>query len=221
MDWTAHVDGYCERLEPGIWAEPINALTNLAFILGALWVWPRIKGDRGAQVLAVVLFFIGVGSGLFHTFAQGWAAAADVLAIIAYVLAYLYLATLRMIGLSRGFAILAVVLFFPYAIVTSLGVLAIFGPMNGSQSYMPVLFMIAGFAIATRAKPKLSRGLWISVALLTLSIFLRSIDEAICASLPIGTHFLWHIINGIMLTHMVLVMARHAPPPLARAPEQG
>ena len=35
MDWTASIDGYCERLDPSFWAEPLNAWTNLAFLLAA------------------------------------------------------------------------------------------------------------------------------------------------------------------------------------------
>jgi len=33
------IDLYCERLGPGIWAEPINALTNLAFLVAAFAAW--------------------------------------------------------------------------------------------------------------------------------------------------------------------------------------
>ena len=80
MDWNAQVDGYCERLAPGLWAEPWNAVTNLAFVLAAIWVWRR-GGDVPVRVLAAILFVIGIGSGLFHTFATRWAGVADVLPI--------------------------------------------------------------------------------------------------------------------------------------------
>ena len=45
MDWTAQIDGYCERLGPGFWAEPLNALTNLAFLIAALVMWRRTRGQ--------------------------------------------------------------------------------------------------------------------------------------------------------------------------------
>lgn len=46
MDWVAAVDIYCERTSAGFWAEPINALSNLSFPLGALWaaVLARARG---------------------------------------------------------------------------------------------------------------------------------------------------------------------------------
>ena len=33
------IDLYCERLDSSFWAEPINALTNVAFIIAAWGVW--------------------------------------------------------------------------------------------------------------------------------------------------------------------------------------
>ncbi len=39
MNWNASVDAYCERLEPGFWDEPLNAISNLAFWLSAWLVW--------------------------------------------------------------------------------------------------------------------------------------------------------------------------------------
>ena len=39
MAWSRIVDGYCERAgtDPNFWGEPLNAVTNIAFILAALW----------------------------------------------------------------------------------------------------------------------------------------------------------------------------------------
>ena len=33
------IDNYCERIGDGFWAEPLNAITNLAFILAAFFSW--------------------------------------------------------------------------------------------------------------------------------------------------------------------------------------
>ena len=48
------IDAYCERTDPGYWAEPVNALTNLAFLLAALIAWRRSAGLPGARALAVI-----------------------------------------------------------------------------------------------------------------------------------------------------------------------
>ncbi|HSF92234.1 MAG TPA: ceramidase domain-containing protein, partial [Paracoccaceae bacterium] len=101
MDWFASVDGYCERLDASFWAEPVNAITNAAFLIAALVVWLRTdaRKDAGAVALLGILVAIGIGSFLFHTIAQRWAALADTLPILLFILTYLYLATLRFLGL--------------------------------------------------------------------------------------------------------------------------
>jgi len=35
VDWFAQFDGYCERTDLTYWSEPVNAVTNLAFIIAA------------------------------------------------------------------------------------------------------------------------------------------------------------------------------------------
>ena len=71
MDWTATIDGYCERTGAGLWSEPLNAATNAAFLVAALVMWRRTEGGRAPVEAALValLALIGVGSALFHTFA--------------------------------------------------------------------------------------------------------------------------------------------------------
>lgn len=59
------VDLYCERTGPGLWAEPANALTNLAFIAAGLWgvrQVRRYKTGTFAEVLAWWVVAIGIGS---------------------------------------------------------------------------------------------------------------------------------------------------------------
>ena len=67
------VDLYCERLDAALWAEPVNALSNLAFVLGALVLW-RVPA---ARVPAALLALVGVGSFVFHTWATQLAMALD------------------------------------------------------------------------------------------------------------------------------------------------
>ena len=80
MDWTRPINAYCERLDAAYWAEPVNAVTNAAFIVAAFVMWRRL-GDAPlplARLLVIVLGLIGVGSFLFHTHAQAWAALSQI-----------------------------------------------------------------------------------------------------------------------------------------------
>ncbi|MCC5950335.1 MAG: hypothetical protein JJT89_17925, partial [Nitriliruptoraceae bacterium] len=65
--WSEQVIAYCERGDFGFWAEPVNAVTNAAFLIAAAVMWPRARGVPMAQALVVVLAVIGVGSFLWHT----------------------------------------------------------------------------------------------------------------------------------------------------------
>ncbi len=207
MDWTRAVDGYCERLSPEFWAEPVNAVTNLAFLISAVVMWRRSFGL--GRAMAGVLFAIGVGSFLFHTFAQPWAALADVLPILGFILLYVFVANRDFWGLSLWPALGMTAMFFPYAAA----LVPLFGLipwMGGSAGYAPVPLLILGYAIALRHRaPLTARGLAIGAGLLVLSLTARTVDLPFCGSLSLGTHFLWHLLNAVMLGWMIEVWTRH------------
>ncbi|MEL6566394.1 MAG: ceramidase domain-containing protein [Pseudomonadota bacterium] len=210
MEMLREIDGYCERLGPGYWAEPVNALTNAAFVLAALWMWRRSVGVPMARALAVVLFAIGVGSYLFHTHAQVWAAIADVVPIAVFILLYLFAVNRDVWGMPLWAALLGTVLFLPYAAVTIplWQTVPVFGVSAG---YMPVPTLILIYAALLWSRwPQVARGFVIGAGILLLSLTARSVDETLCAQLPLGTHFAWHILNGIMLGWMIEVYRRHA-----------
>ena len=103
MDWTRAVDGYCERTGAGLWAEPVNAVTNLAFLVARACL-ARTRGQPLARALAAVLALIGIGSFLFHTAAQVWAAIVGQLPILVFHLIYIFAANRDFWGLGRWFA---------------------------------------------------------------------------------------------------------------------
>ncbi len=207
MDWFAHVDGYCERLGPEFWAEPVNALTNLGFLLVAAVMWRRVRGL--GRWLCGVLVAIGLGSFLFHTVAQPWAGLLDVLPILVFILLYIFAANRDFWGMTTGRAIAATMLFFPFAALT-VPVFAQLPYVAGSAGYMPVPLLIAIYAVLLRHRaPRTARGLAIGVALLGLSLTARILDMPLCGEVPAGTHFLWHLLNAAMLGWMIEVWRRH------------
>ena len=208
MDWHSHIDAYCERIDPGFWSEPINALTNLAFLAAALWIWPRTNGLPLARALAAILFGIGIGSFLFHTFATPWAALMDVVPIGVFILLYLFAVHRDVIGLGFWPALGATALFIPFAAITVplLGMLPFFG-ISAFYWTVPILLVI--YALALHRTPHITRGFLTGAGLLALSISARSVDETLCNFIPFGTHFLWHVFNAVMLAWMILVYRRH------------
>ncbi|RMF40693.1 MAG: hypothetical protein D6754_02660 [Alphaproteobacteria bacterium] len=212
------VDIYCERLGPGFWAEPVNAVSNLAFIIAALiMLFPALRArDPGAIALVAILELIGIGSFLWHTFAVGWAGPADVIPIAAFILLYVWLATRRFFDASPLRASLAVIGALAVLYLTGAAIRAGFGSLNGSEGYAGVLVLLAAYAAALmRAAPATARGLLLGAALLALSLTFRSLDATLCGAFPLGTHFLWHILNAVMLGWMIHVLLAH-PRALAR-----
>ena len=220
MDWFASIDGYCERLGPAYWAEPVNAVTNLAFLVAAAVMAWRLRGVQLplANAMVVLLAVIGIGSYLFHTHAQGWAALADTTPILAFILVYLYASSRDYLGLSKLWALVSVGLFFPFAAVL-VPLFAQVPVLSASAGYLPVVVLIAGYAVVlARRAPETARGLALGAGLLFVSITLRSLDMPLCESWPIGTHFAWHLLNGLLLGWMIEVYRRHM---LARRPHGG
>ncbi len=211
MELTQFIDGYCERTDMSYWSEPANAVTNAAFLIAAVVMWRRTRGQGLplATALVVVLALIGIGSYLFHTHAQVWAAIADTTPITAWILLYVFAANRHFLNLSVPLAIGATLLFFPYtfATVTVFRALPFFEISSG---YWPVPLLIGVYAWLLREKaPETSRGLAIGICILVVSLTFRSVDEAICPAFPLGTHFMWHLLNGLMLGWMIEVYRRH------------
>ncbi len=206
--WSEQFDGYCERVDLSFWSEPVNAVTNAAFLIAAVWMWRRCAGVPEGRVLSGILFAIGVGSFLFHTFATAWAAAADVIPIGVFILTYLFLVHRDFVGLRWIWAASATALFVPYAaiLVPILNALPFF---RISNFYWTVPILLFAYAFALRRKlPSSARGMVWGGLLLSLSITLRSVDEVLCANWPLGTHLFWHVLNGIMLGWMIEVYRR-------------
>lgn len=205
MDWFASIDAYCERLGPDYWAEPVNALTNIAFVLAAAMVWRRARGL--GRAMCVLLAVIGVGSWLFHTHANRLTAMMDTTPILAFILLYVFAASRDLLGMRGWMAVLAVLGFFPFSallvpVFRDLG-------MGSSAGYAPVPVLILIYAaILWRGAPRTARGLAVGAGVLCLSLAARMADMPICGRFPLGTHFLWHILNAVMLGWMIVVHGR-------------
>jgi len=46
---------------------------------------------------------------------------------------------------------------------------------------------------------RVRHGLELAVMIFTVSLALRTIDLAACETFPVGTHFLWHLLNAAVL----------------------
>jgi len=203
MDPWARIDLYCERTDASFWSEPLNALTNLAFLVAAILIANRARRERDrlgwdAVVLAALTALVGVGSFLFHTFATVWGRWLDLVFIAGFVYVLLALALARVAGLRWHGVLAGLVL---YAVVER-GVLAAVPPgtMGGSLLYVPPALALAVLAwyARHRARPAAPR-LAAAAGVFAVAIAVRTLDLPLCRAWPTGTHFLWHLLTAWVL----------------------
>ncbi len=190
------IDLYCERTAAGLLNEPLNALSNLGFLLVAALAWRRAhrEGRADVAVLAAILAAIGIGSGLFHTFATAWAQWLDVLPILAFQVVFLALYLGRVAGLGTASVGAAVSVF----VLTAIAAAQSPAVLNGSLGYLPALVVLGWLGLdAWRRSGR--RSLFLAAGLFGLALVARSVDNALCAAWPWGTHFLWHLLNAVVL----------------------
>ncbi len=229
MDWFEAVDVYCERTGPGFWSEPINAWTNVAFIVaGFVVLWARRKSSLGSTgviaALPWLLMLVGAFSFAFHTFANRLTGLLDVLGIAIFVVAYITAyfpvvaawSRVRVAGLVL--AVLALSVIIP---ATASRLVDLPGPILSTLSYLPAWLatVLAALTAARRQSPA-TVFLTLAAGLFILSAAARSLDAWSCNFTPFGTHFLWHLLNGVVLMLTCLGLDKHrlaraisAPPP--------
>ncbi|MBZ4023363.1 hypothetical protein CKO11_12935 [Rhodobacter sp. TJ_12] len=233
MDWFTPVDIYCERMGPGLWAEPWNALSNLSFPLFAALAALTARA-RGTDVMGWVLIamaaLIGLGSFLFHTFANRWSELADVLPIWSFVAVYIIALKAKLrakpphpaLAGTIALAAIATLIFLamgegapPEALPTGP---AQPDPLNGSGQYAPAVLAMAVFGVIMFRRRHPQRW-WLVAAAMTflISLTFRTLDRDLCSQFPNGTHFLWHLLNGAMIG-MILQLYLRLQRPAAEAP---
>lgn len=202
------IDLYCERVAPGLWGEPLNALTNLAFILAGILLVAALRRDEAARgdpaivALVALIFLVGIGSGLFHTFATVWAVLADVIPVALFILLYMYLALYRFVALPLWGALVGVAIVLLLVAVMPL----VFG--FGVATYgvaLAAMLGVGGFLHFGRRHPA-GRPILVAAGVFALSLACRTADLPLCAALPSGTHYLWHLLNAVVLYSLTRTM---------------
>ena len=105
-------DEYCERVGFSLLAEPINAISNLAFIVAAWAAWRLAKRTgthpTGVKVLIALAGSTAIGSMLWHTLANTWSLYLDVIPIALFMVGVLWIYVRNVMGKGTGFAALSV-----------------------------------------------------------------------------------------------------------------
>jgi hypothetical protein len=189
---------YCERLGPGLLAEPLNAVTNGSFLIAA-WAAMSLAGgwgrlSAGLRVLLALAASVGIGSGLWHTLATPWAMILDVVPIALFLVSTLWLYARTVLGMSLPLALASMAAF--------LGISAYAQGfeefLNGSPAYAPALIVLLGLGALHARRQETDRySLILAAGAYAVALVFRILDPEVCSVFPIGTHFLWHSFTGL------------------------
>ncbi len=204
-DLFAPIDLYCERTGASFWSEPLNFCSNIGFIVAGVLILRTVRGAHfkskhpGTLLLAWLVIIIGIGSGLFHSFANGWSQWADVIPIGLFVFTYLFL----FLRFTAGVAPLKAGLILAGFIALSAMVASVSDHQlsNGSEAYFGTWIALFGVSCFYAGRKQAHNQWRIALASLTfsLSLFMRTIDMRLCDAWPIGTHVFWHLLNSVVI----------------------
>jgi hypothetical protein len=211
----AAVDHYCERTGSGLDAEPVNALTNAAFLIAAWGAWrffsrhPPRRGRRLILALIATTALVGLGSFLFHTVATRWAEWGDVLPITLFMLLYLWLILTLFFDWPAWLKLAGLVMYFA---ATFYAEAAIPGDVLwGGALYLPTLFLMLVIGTVSYWRRLRGAGVFlVAITVFLLSFTARALDAKVCSAFPIGTHFLWHLLNAVLLYILIRSATVHS-----------
>jgi hypothetical protein len=207
---------YWERSGPGLFEEPINASTNAVFLVAAWAAWLLARRKRrlspGTWILIGLAASIGIGSGLWHTFATPWAEALDRIPILMFQLVFLWLYVRGIIAMSRHFTVAFIAAFIV------VGYLATLLPpiLNRSLIYAPAFLVLVVLGVYHYQQRKHERFILIaSAGVFFFALVFRSIDLIVGPYFSVGTHFLWHMLNGLNVYLAMRCLILNLPHPIA------
>jgi len=120
----------------------------------------------------------------------------DITPIGIFIYGYFLLALRRFLGLSWPPALMLLIGF----IVLSFGLASLVPRqvLNGSSGYLPALaaLTILGWMLHGH---KAGQAMMVGAGLFVVSLTFRIVDLDVCATWPLGTHFLWHLFNAAVL----------------------
>jgi len=216
------VDIYCERLSASFFAEPLNAVSNLAFLVAGWVAWlefrQRLKpgGDPLLAAIVAIVPIVGLGSFAFHTLATRWASWADVIPILIFMLLYIWLVMRRYFVWTMWLASAALLVFF----LSTMGLEAMVPEqvLWGGAMYLPTAAVFVAVAIAPNdCSKEVRKTIAVAASLFLLGFTFRTLDAPLCESLPIGTHYLWHVSNAVVLYLLIHAAILHGRTPVRYA----
>ena len=192
-----HTFFYCERTNLDLLSEPLNFFTNLFFLIASiLLLFNKAIKDKK---YALLIFLIGIGSMLLHSIPNKLTGGLDVLFIMLFVYYYIYKIYIKL-NIKKYFSIIISISFILFCFIFGYFFINTF--LGSSAFYLPIILHLILLYFYFLFNKKIYKHykllLYISI-LFSCSFLLRSVDIHICNIFFIGTHFIWHILNAVVL----------------------
>jgi hypothetical protein len=218
---TPHGPIYCETGHPWLFmAEPVNTLTNAFIILAAYLAYRYVRKSRvGFSGDLIVLIFLlamtGVGSFLWHGLRTMWALQLDWIPGVLFLLVFTALWFRQLFGWAAGIG--GAILMYAATVASVAFTWRYFDALQGvshNLRFVPGFATITVFGLALVAatmrkcgSQAAMQGVVILLCGVGAAVF-RSIDLIVCPYVPIGTHFLWHLLLSTASCLGILLLVR-------------
>ncbi len=201
----SHWYGVCERAAHGPFAEPLNVISSVLFMIVAVATYRYYYKNEDVRrrriwdihALTFLTFVIGVNSIIFHSFPSPTTELLDTIPIVMFIMIY-FTSVLFRIGRTTLFqAAICLTAFvgFSHMLVSQFP-----RAMNDSIGYLSSMLALIVIAIHLHLRARPSSQYFMLASLLgVISLFCRVIDREVCDVFPFGTHFLWHSCNATLL----------------------
>lgn len=206
--WIDPLSLYCERTSAALWSEPLNAVSNIGFFIAA-WLLRRHlrqqhRSDADLHIAYFLIAGIGLGSLSFHLWAQRWAVVLDVLFIALYMHFYFAFYLHRCVGLRWRWAWLGAPAFALFAWCFGQTLAPALAKMIGvgAEQYLPAitaLVFLAAWATRRQVSRSIAIYLFAAAGIFCISLVFRQLDRPLCTHWQWGTHFVWHLLNAVVL----------------------
>ncbi|TSA45222.1 hypothetical protein D4R52_02900 [bacterium] len=200
---------YCEKVT-GFWlTEPLNALTNLAFLIGAYYLYKFIRINRVKSHLSIFLVglmvAVGLGSLSWHVHRSEVTLLLDRLPIYIFFSFVIYFAiqtlTKNKIFTIAVSALLAIIYYVFFTYIPGINV------FYGLLRFVFAFIILATLNFLIKREYGSEYNLIIPLTIFAAALIFRTLDLFVCPLFPLGTHFLWHIFIAVgMYMGSILVL---------------
>ena len=199
---------YCERVALGVWQEPFNTFSALAFVLagllGLLLCFGSAKGDLVRLLMALSTLTIGVVSFAFHMHGTRLSLLYDILPILLFdILACWAIFTRGLTMSAGGTALMIALVFATNFVLTPLGTLYGFAFSGIEHTGFVAWLLLLSIVLMGRGEIASGGTLFLASAILITALFFKSIDIPQCPQYTHGTHWLWHLANA-MASYLII-----------------